>query len=190
MNSSYPKLILDYAELLKKFNPTINLLSRKDMDNLMTRHIDDAVLSLLALVNTKGISFEYPIYDLGSGNGIPGVVWAILSPEIKFYLVDTDERKCEFLKITASRLKLGNIEVLNTDFKGISPGDNSRFLCRGLISINSFFAIESVFNELEGYFIKGSTWNTEITPLNPQLFTGLDYKLTDGTERSLVIYKK
>ena len=190
MADSQSNQITGYAELLKKFNPAINLLSRKDMDNLMTRHIDDGIFSHKSLSAFERLSSEYPVYDLGSGNGIPGVIWAILSPETKFILVDTDERKCEFLKTAASRLGISNVTVDCVDFKSIQPTQNSLFLCRGLTALESFFSENSAFNNHKGYFIKGSTWNIELGQLKPEFFTGLPYKLKDGTERALVIYKK
>lgn len=182
------KLIDDYAQLIEKFNKKINLISRKDIQNLWSRHINDGVLSHSEYLNNYGLPDEYSFYDLGSGNGIPGVIWAILSLNHKFYLVDTDERKCEFLKYVASKLKLSNVEVLNTEFSAVTPKTPSVFLSRGLMSISEFLNSPSPFAGSKGFFIKGSTWNTEIGEYSPSCFAYSDYSLDETTQRALVFY--
>lgn len=182
------KAIKQYALLIEKFNKRINLISRKDIQNLWARHIDDAILSHQEYLNNYRLPDGYSIYDLGSGNGIPGFVWAILSPKNDFYLVDTDERKCEFLKYAASSLKITNIEVLCQDFNTIKPSEDSAFLCRGLMSIEEFIVKDNVFYNKQGFFVKGSTWNTEIGSIALSHFDSKDYSLADQTTRSLVKY--
>lgn len=181
--------IIEYQNLIIKFNKKINLISRKDIDNLTIRHIDDGILSHSAYASNYRVSPEYSFYDLGSGNGIPGMIWAILEPQNKFYLIDTDERKCEFLKYVAQKLDLTNVLVKIQDFNTIRPDNSSIFLNRGLMSIEDFLVPDNVFTGFKGFFVKGSTWNTEIGDIQATHFESSDYPLKDGSTRSLVFYK-
>lgn len=186
----YNPIIQEFTELIRKFNRKINLVSRKDMDNLVTRHIDDGVLSHAEYLDSFRLPDGYSMYDLGSGNGIPGVIWAALSPDINFYLVDTDERKAEFLKYVVSKLGLSNVKVLNSSYQSLELEEKCVFLCRGLTSIEEFLIESNPFFERNGFFIKGSTWNNEVGHLDTNNFRYSDYSLSDGTRRSLVYYQK
>ena len=75
-----------YAELLQKWNPRINLVSPRDMENLWERHILDS-LQLLPLL--KG---RERFTDMGSGGGFPGVVLGIAA-DIPGVLIESDQRK-------------------------------------------------------------------------------------------------
>ena len=84
-----------WIELLK-FNKAINLISRKTVLNADAIHFADSIMGA-QIVRKKANRNEY-LYDLGSGNGFPGLVYSILYPDQKVILLDSDERKCEFLK--------------------------------------------------------------------------------------------
>ena len=84
-----------YADLLLRWNRTINLISRADERQLWSRHIDDA-LDLLPLLPSE---FSHAI-DLGSGGGLPGLVLAIATGR-PFHLVESDQRKSVFLREAA-----------------------------------------------------------------------------------------
>ena len=148
-----------YISELKKFNRTINLISRKDIDQIKARHIDDSEYSFRLFRTVKRISDEYSLYDLGSGNGLPGVVWAILDPRHSTTLVEIDQRKSEFLKYIVHKLKMTHVNVYCGDFRGISYPKNAIFIMRSFMKIYDFLS-ESPFEE--GFFIKGSTWNMEL----------------------------
>ncbi|ANT60256.1 16S rRNA (guanine(527)-N(7))-methyltransferase RsmG [Salipiger sp. CCB-MM3] len=86
-----------YTDLLKKWNPRINLVSPSTLDEAWTRHIVDSA-------QIWQIPQEKPAHwaDLGSGGGFPGLVVAILrdefAPDMKVTLVESDQRKCAFLR--------------------------------------------------------------------------------------------
>ncbi len=87
-----------YAALLLQWNRTINLISRKDEAVLWERHIVDS----LALLPVLPQDFSHAI-DLGSGGGLPGIVLAICTGK-PFHLVESDQRKCAFLREAARAL--------------------------------------------------------------------------------------
>lgn len=61
-------------------------------------------------------------FDIGSGNGLPGMVWACLNPKIKFFLVEGSQKKAAFLRQTALTLGLGQVEVIPHRLESIPEG--------------------------------------------------------------------
>ena len=86
-----------YHALLLKWQKAINLVSNKTIDEAWIRHFADTVQIESNVPRETKI-----LADLGSGAGFPGLILAILRPEIKVHLIESDERKCEFLR-TVSR---------------------------------------------------------------------------------------
>ncbi len=88
-----------YADLLRRWNPTVNLVSPASLDHLWSRHILDSaqILDLSPAAATWA--------DLGSGGGFPGLVIAILAaderPALAVTMVESDARKCAFLATVA-----------------------------------------------------------------------------------------
>ena len=83
-----------YAELLHRWAPRINLISRADLPHLWQRHILD---SLQLLPHLPPVS---QAIDIGSGAGFPGLILAIATG-IRFDLIESDQRKCAFLREAA-----------------------------------------------------------------------------------------
>lgn len=84
-----------YADLLRKWQRTINLISRATLPQLWTRHIADSLQVQAALQAARIWA------DLGSGGGFPGLVTAIRladMPGAKVHLIESDQRKCAFLR--------------------------------------------------------------------------------------------
>jgi 16S rRNA (guanine(527)-N(7))-methyltransferase RsmG len=84
-----------YVELLRRWNPRINLVSPRDLARLWDRHIEDAA-QLVPLIPAA----TRRIVDLGSGAGFPGLVLAVLTG-IETHLVERDQRKAAFLREAA-----------------------------------------------------------------------------------------
>ncbi len=92
--------------LYEEWNAQINVISRKDIDELYTRHI------LHSLGIAKVVQFKpgTSIMDVGTGGGFPGIPLAILFPESNFYLVDTIGKKIKVVNAVAQALELKNVE--------------------------------------------------------------------------------
>ena len=110
----------------------------------------------------KNISGE--IFDLGSGNGFPGVVLSILRPEVNIKCIDSDERKIAFTKQLGLRLGLKNLEarvarVEDLPISGISVGT-----ARGLASLEKLLKITNEKFKTGGalYSFKGPEYIREI----------------------------
>jgi 16S rRNA (guanine527-N7)-methyltransferase len=82
-------LFVKHEELFKSWNEKVNLVSRKDIENLMVKHI----LHSLSLVKYIRFDEGARVLDIGTGGGFPGIPLAIYYPNVKFTLVDSIEKK-------------------------------------------------------------------------------------------------
>lgn len=102
--------IEQYELLAKEFlswNEKINLISRKDTDNIFEHHI----LHSLAIAKVCKFKPQCEIMDIGTGGGFPGIPLAIMFPETKFYLVDSIGKKIKVVQALVEALGLKNVEA-------------------------------------------------------------------------------
>ncbi len=92
---------------LRDWNQRVNLISRKDMDSLWTRHIEPA----LELTRWFRFPFGSTILDIGTGGGIPGLVLAAVSPEATFVLLDSVGKKVKAVGEIARTANLQNVST-------------------------------------------------------------------------------
>ena len=91
--------------LYREWNAQINVISRKDIDNLYEHHI----LHLLAIAKIFSFKPDTLLLDLGSGGGFPGVPLAIMMPHVKFHLVDSIGKKMKVAQAVADGVGLTNV---------------------------------------------------------------------------------
>ena len=92
-------------ELYHDWNAKINVISRKDIDNLYEHH----VLHSLAIAEMIRFKPGTKVMDLGTGGGFPGIPLAIMFPETSFYLVDSIGKKIRVCQEVANALSLQNV---------------------------------------------------------------------------------
>jgi len=93
------------GKLYPEWNAKINVISRKDIENLYERH----VLHSLGIARVINFKPGTKILDAGTGGGFPGIPLAILFPEVHFHLVDSTAKKLAVVKAIAGETGLNNI---------------------------------------------------------------------------------
>jgi 16S rRNA (guanine527-N7)-methyltransferase len=135
--------LLDFLALLQKWNKVYNLTAVRDPREMLTHHLLDSLAAVaplrrqVAALQQGGARAPVRLLDVGSGGGLPGVVFAICCPEVDVSCVDTVGKKAAFIQQAAVALKLRNlhgvharVETLTTPFDIIS--------CRAFASLPDF----------------------------------------------------
>lgn len=94
-------------DLYSDWNAKINVISRKDIDELYTRH----VLHSLGIAKVMAFKPGAAVMDVGTGGGFPGIPLAILFPETNFYLIDVIAKKIKVVNEVAIALGLKNVKA-------------------------------------------------------------------------------
>ncbi|MCZ8354922.1 MAG: 16S rRNA (guanine(527)-N(7))-methyltransferase RsmG [Cyclobacteriaceae bacterium] len=94
-------------DLYADWNEKINVISRKDIDNLYINH----VLHSLGIAKVQTFLPDSSILDVGTGGGFPGIPLAILFPEVQFHLVDSIGKKITVVKEVSQALGLKNVKA-------------------------------------------------------------------------------
>ena len=101
--------------LYPEWNAKINVISRKDIDNLEVNHI----LHSLGLVKFVKFTPGTSVMDLGTGGGLPGIPLAVYYPEVTFHLVDRIGKKLKVAQDIAQRIGLSNVTFQHGDIKEV-----------------------------------------------------------------------
>jgi 16S rRNA (guanine527-N7)-methyltransferase len=184
-------LKLYHTELLR-FNKTVNLIGVKTIPHADAIHFADCILASRIVIKEQTSEI---IYDLGSGNGFPGIIFSLLMPQKKFRLVEVDQRKSEFLKHMISRLGLKNAEVINRQVESLEAGSIESAVCRGFAPISKALLMTRKVFALNGKLLhlKSEEWATEVAEIPTQLCTYWqpsllgEYKLPVGEVRYSIV---
>ncbi|QEP42535.1 16S rRNA (guanine(527)-N(7))-methyltransferase RsmG [Ectothiorhodospiraceae bacterium BW-2] len=106
--------LLDYLQLLYRWNRTYNLTAITDQSQAVSRHLLDS-LAVVPHIEAQRL------LDVGSGGGLPGVVIAIMRPDMALTLLDSNSKKCRFLVQVKGELGLQRLNVLHSRLEHYSP---------------------------------------------------------------------
>ena len=155
LNCSEEQLVslLAYIELLKKWNSAYNLLGANETADLVSRHILDS-LSINPHIEGNLIA------DIGAGAGLPGIPLAILNPDKRFVLIDSNGKKTRFMFQAKIQLGLGNITIENCRIEHYqSKPQIDMVMCRAFSTLTDALAmLQPIFMDscrllaMKGYY--------------------------------------
>jgi 16S rRNA (guanine527-N7)-methyltransferase len=119
--------------LYNDWNSKINVISRKDIEQLYTKH----VLHSLAIAKIQKFEAGTYILDVGTGGGFPGIPLAILFPETRFYLIDIILKKINVVKAVAESLDLKNVKAEQLKAENVK-GDFDFIVSRAVTNMPDF----------------------------------------------------
>ena len=162
--------LVEFEQLIRKWNPAINLISKSSLDALWGRHIVDS-----AQIYQHIPSNALKCLDIGSGGGLPGIVLAVISadlaPERTFILVESDQRKSAFLREASRSLGL-KVDVRASRVESLDPMCADLLSARALAPLSKLLASAQRHLSDEGtcLFPKGESYKKEISDAQ-KLFT-------------------
>ncbi|KXN98846.1 16S rRNA methyltransferase [Aequorivita aquimaris] len=120
-------------ELYEDWNLKINVVSRKDIEELYLRH----VLHSLGIAKIQAFLPGSQILDVGTGGGFPGIPLAILFPEVQFHLVDSIGKKIKVVEEVVAGLQLQNVKTTNARVETVS-GKYDFIVSRAVAQMETF----------------------------------------------------
>lgn len=152
-----------YADLVEQWQKAINLISPNTLPQIWDRHLIDSA-QLWPLIKSQGKKTD--IIDLGSGGGFPGLVLAIAGAD-HVTMIESDTRKCVFLREVARELKLENVTVHSKRIEEVDLPPASFVTARALTSLKQLYQWAEKFADknTDMFFLKGQDAEREIKEL-------------------------
>ncbi len=153
------KQLVDYTIELAKWNKTYNLTAVREPQAIMKRHVIDALSVVSALRQLSPTSLA----DVGTGAGVPGVVLAVVMPEIYVYLIESIGKKCRFLRHITQHLGLAErVSVVQQRVEQWQPGQlPSVIICRAFTSLANFMTLTRRLGGQDSYWLAMKAAQTE-----------------------------
>ncbi|MBI3102516.1 MAG: 16S rRNA (guanine(527)-N(7))-methyltransferase RsmG [Burkholderiales bacterium] len=134
--------LMDFLALLQKWNKVYNLTAVRDPQEMLTHHLLDSLAAVPPLrrhIAQAGLVAPVRLLDVGSGGGLPGVVFAICCPGVDVSCVDTVAKKAAFIQQAAAALRLPNLHGIHARVESLA-GPFDVVSCRAFASLPDFTA--------------------------------------------------
>lgn len=179
--------LLDYLELLERWNAAYNLTAVRDPADMIDRHILDS-LAIAKYVRVDTLA------DIGSGAGLPGIPLAIVDPSLACTLVDSNGKKARFLREAVRTLALDNVRVENKRVEDVRGGF-ATVTARAFAGVAEIVAMGGHLLARDGILLamKGLLRKEEVLALPPEFVVADTHTLAVpgvGAARSLVIIRR
>jgi 16S rRNA (guanine527-N7)-methyltransferase len=193
LTASQKNQYLKLQDLYKDWNEKINVISRKDIDNLYVNH----VLHSLGIAQVVSLKPGSIILDVGTGGGFPGIPLAIFFPESQFHLVDSIGKKITVVKNVAEALGLKNVTADQVRAEQLK-GEYDFIVSRAVTRLKEFYgwvnkrakkkSIHELFNGI--LYLKGGDLDEELRELKKpyQIFELSDYYKEEFFETKKIVY--
>ncbi|MBQ6967329.1 MAG: 16S rRNA (guanine(527)-N(7))-methyltransferase RsmG [Lachnospiraceae bacterium] len=192
--------IYDFYEMVIEKNKVMNLTSITDHDDFMKKHIADSLAPLMFHVIHEGDR----ILDLGTGGGFPGIPLKIFLPESEFLLIDSVNKKLDFVQTVIDTFGLQDIYVLHGRAEDLAHKPEYRegydlVVSRAVANLATLSELSLGFVKPGGQFIsyKGSSGVEElkeaeaaVDQMGGSCDNVFEYSLPDGDPRTLIIIQK
>ncbi len=161
------KLLKAYLEYLVQENRRYNLIGTEEIEDIISKHFLDCLAPLS--LSDMDMIFDGPVIDLGTGAGLPGIIWAIFNPGIDIYLLDSRRKKVDFLKRTRERLELDNCYPFQARVEDVGQDKDFRekfkfVTARAVAKINVLLEYALPLVKISGKtgFFKGPAYQQEL----------------------------
>jgi len=131
--------LVHYIQLIARWNKTFNLTAIRNVEEMVSKHLLD---SLAVQPFVEGSI----ILDVGSGAGLPGIPFAITSPDKKFVLIDSNGKKTRFLTQAKIDLKLDNVEVIHQRVEDYHPVTDGHRIYFDVITARAYAATDDILS--------------------------------------------
>jgi len=147
--------LMEFQVLLGKWNKVYNLTAVRDPQEMLTHHLLDSLAAVPALqrhlAQMPAREGRTAMLDVGSGGGLPGVVFAICCPQIDVHCVDTVGKKAAFIQQAAATLRLSNLRGIHSRVEQLT----TRY---PLISCRAFASLADFTSWSRQALEEGGTW--------------------------------
>ena len=141
-----------YINFLIEYNEHTNLTAIKDYESILLKHFFDSLMleHYFDFKNTKRI------LDIGTGAGFPGMILAIMHPEIEVTLLDSNNKKLKFLELLAEKINVKNIKIVHERAEDYVNRERQKFdvvTSRAVSDLEILSELSIPFLKIGGYFI-------------------------------------
>lgn len=187
-----------YYELLVEYNKVMNLTGITKKEEVYLKHFYDS-LTIIKIIDLNNMD---SLCDIGTGAGFPGLVLKIVFPNLKITLLDSLNKRIEFLKIVINELGLKDIEVIHTRAEEYALNNRNKFditTARAVAHTSILLEYAIPLTKIGGYFIPlKANMETEINEidnaineLNVELIKKQEFKLPiEESNRTILLFKK
>lgn len=125
LDASQQQSLLDFLDLLQKWNKVYNLTAVRNPQEMLTHHLLDSLAAVPALQRHLATlpaqqATQARLLDVGCGGGLPGVVFAICCPQLTVHCVDTVAKKAAFIQQAAASLHLANLTGIHARVESLT----------------------------------------------------------------------